>query len=109
MLHRCGMMPRMCVATWTAAWCCPVAGDWKGVTYHRGEATIGSPEFKNAVVRYPTVGLQFTDVSPVVEVATISDTAGLGIACEGNASLTLTGITMRTGTRGHQLPLVKGS
>ena len=87
----------------------PVAGDWKGVTINR-ESNDRLTEIKNAVVRYPAVGLQFTDVSPVVEVATISDTAGLGIACEDNAKPTLTGVTYtRTGQRGHQLPLVKGS
>jgi hypothetical protein len=75
----------------------PVAGDWKGIYVNR-ESNDQLTEIKNAVVRYPAIGLQFTDVSPVVEVATISDTAGLGITCKGNAKPTLTGITYtRTG------------
>ncbi len=75
----------------------PVSGDWKGVYINR-ESNDRLTEIHYAVVRYPSVGLQFTDVSPVVEAATISDTSGLGIACEDDAKPTLTGVTYtRTG------------
>jgi len=75
----------------------PVAGDWKGLYFNR-ESNDRLSQVNYAVVRYPAVGLQFTGVSPAVETATISDTAGLGIACEGNAKPTLTGVTYtRTG------------
>ena len=75
----------------------PVAGDWKGITINR-ESNDRLTEVHYAVVRYPAIGLQFTDVSPVVEAATISDTTGLGIACEEDAKPTLTGVTYtRTG------------
>lgn len=75
----------------------PVAGDWTGIYINR-ESNDSLTEIHYALVRYPSVGLQFTDVSPTVEAATISDTAGLGIACEEDAKPTLTGVTYaRTG------------
>lgn len=75
----------------------PVAGDWTGIYVNR-ESNDRLTEIHHAVMRYPTVGLQLTDVSPIVEAASISDTANLGIVCEGDAKPTLTGVTYtRTG------------
>jgi len=75
----------------------PVAGDWRGISFSR-ESNDRLSQVKYAVIRYPAVGLQFTDVGPAVEAATISDTSGLGIACNGNARPTLKGVTYtRTG------------
>jgi len=70
----------------------PVAGDWKGVYINR-ESNDSLTEIHYAVVRYPSVGLQFADVSPTVEATSISDTSGLGIACEDDAKPTLTGVS----------------
>lgn len=75
----------------------PAAGDWKGI-YFSQESNDRLSQVKYAVIRYPAVGLQFTDVSPAVDTVTISDTSGLGIACNGNARPTLSGVTYaRTG------------
>lgn len=75
----------------------PAAGDWEGIHFSR-DSNDRLSQIKNAVIRYPTIGLQFTDVSPTVETATISDTSGLGIACEDDAKPALTGVTYnRTG------------
>ena len=70
----------------------PAPGDWKGVYFQSGSNDRLS-QVKNLVLRYPVIGMQFTDVSPTVEGARISDTSDLGISCEGSAKPTLTDVT----------------
>jgi|GEM_PF-3210106 len=75
----------------------PVAGDWRGISFS-SESNDQLSQVKYAVIRYSVVGLQFNDVGPTVEALTITDTSGLGIACNGNARPTLKGVTYtRTG------------
>lgn len=73
------------------------AGEWKGI-YFNPTSNDRLSQVTYAAIRYPEVGLHFTEVSPAVEAVTITDTLGLGIACNEDAQPTLSNITyVRTG------------